>query len=310
MQYLKGKTKIMRSNLYSCRERVVKLRDVLLLFLLGAIWGASFSLIRVIVPALGPFVLAGTRAALAGLALLLYARIVGEYIGWREHWKQFLILGGINAALPFALISAAEIHLTASFGAILNATTPLFTAVVAAIWLKDRLTAKKMLGLAFGVVGVTVAVGWSALDLSLLTLLSVGASLAACLCYALGAVYAKVTFKKMSPVTLATGQMLGATVVLSLPTVAGAGLATPEKISVPVILCLLALALLATSFAYLLYFRILTSAGPTAAATVTFLVPIFSIFWGSLFLGEEITIGLIVGFLIILSALFLILSKK
>lgn len=122
--------------------------------MLGALWGGSFLFIRVAVPALGPTLLMDIRVFFAAVALILYAVVLGRLGGLRTRWRQFLVLGGVNAALPFTLIAAAEINLTASLASILNSTTPLFTAVVAALWIGESLTARKMVGLMLGFAGV------------------------------------------------------------------------------------------------------------------------------------------------------------
>src|SRR5918996_1152903 len=161
-------------------------RDFAGLMLLGGLWGGSFLFIRVAVPALGPFLLVELRVGLAAAALLLYALAVGSMPKIRNRWRSFLVLGFFNAAVPFSLISAAEIHLTASLAAILNSTTVMFTAIVAAVWMDDALTARKLVGVVLGIVGVTVLVGWDPITMNWTAALSVGAMLAASLAYALG----------------------------------------------------------------------------------------------------------------------------
>jgi drug/metabolite transporter (DMT)-like permease len=169
-------------------------RDFAGLALLGAVWGAAFLFIRVAVPALGPFLLVGLRVGLAAATLSLYALAAGRVPKIRSRWRSFLILGFFNAALPFSLISTAEIHLTASLAAILNSTTVMFTAIVAAVWMGDALTARKLVGIVLGIVGVTVLVGWDPTPVNGVVLLSVAAMLVASLSYALGATYAKSSF--------------------------------------------------------------------------------------------------------------------
>src|ERR671914_486176 len=166
-------------------------KDFAGLILLGALWGGSFLFIRVAVPALGPFLLVELRVGLAAAALFLYALAVGSMPRIRGRWRSFLVLGFLNAAVPFSLISAAEVHLTASLAAILNSTTVMFTALVAAFWLGDPLTARKISGVLLGVVGVAVLVGWDPLPLSPIVLLSVAAVLGASLCYGVGGVFTK-----------------------------------------------------------------------------------------------------------------------
>src|SRR5918993_4621734 len=200
-------------------------RDFAGLMLLGALWGGSFLFIRVAVAALGPFLLVGLRVGLAAAALFLYALVAGRVPKVRSRWRSFLALGFLNAAVPFSLISAAEIHLTASLAAILNSTTVMFTAMVAAVWLGDALTARKLVGIGLGIFGVTVLVGWDPLPLNGAVLLAVAAMLGASLSYALGATYAKHSFPGIPPAGMAIGQLTGATALL-LP-LAFVGL--PEK---------------------------------------------------------------------------------
>ena len=185
-------------------------RDLGALLLLSALWGASFIYIRVAVPALGPFVLVELRVGLAAVVLALCAAFVGRLPKLRRRWRQFVLLGAVNVAIPFSLISTAEINLTASLAAILNSTTVMFTAVVAAVWMGDALTARKLVGVALGIVGVTVLVGWDPITMNWTVALSVGAMLAASLAYALGSVYAKRTFADSPPLAIASGQLTAA----------------------------------------------------------------------------------------------------
>src|ERR671913_132093 len=189
-------------------------RDFAGLALLGALWGASFLFIRVAVPALGPFLLVQLRVGLAAATLLLYALAASRVPKIRSRWRSFLVLGFFNAAVPFTLISAAEIHLTASLAAILNSTTVMFTAIVAAVWMGDVLTARKAIGILLGIAGVAVLVGWDPLPLNGGVLLAVAAMLIASLSYALGATYAKHSFSGIPPVGMAIGQLSAATAIL------------------------------------------------------------------------------------------------
>jgi drug/metabolite transporter (DMT)-like permease len=257
-------------------------RDLRALLLLGALWGASFLFIEVAVPTLGPVLLVDLRVLLAAGALVLCAVAVGSLPALRARWKEFLFLGGLNAAAPFTLIATSQLNLTASLAAILNSTTPLFGAVVAAVWIGEALTVRKAVGLLLGVAGVAVLVGLDPVPLSGVVLLAVGASLLAALCYALGGVYAKRTFSGVSPLGMGIGQQTGAAVILLPPAVA----TLPGELpSLAVVLSVLGLALLSTAVAYLLYFRLITSVGPTKTLTVTFLVPVFGVLFGVLLLG-------------------------
>jgi drug/metabolite transporter (DMT)-like permease len=281
----------------------VNARDLGALFVLGALWGASFLFIRVAVPDLGPFALMELRVGIAAVTLALGAAVVGRVPKLRARWTQFLFIGTLNAAIPFSLIAASEIHLTASLAAILNSTTVLFTAVVAAMWADEALTVRKMVGVVLGIFGVVVLVGWDPIPLSGMVLLSVGAMFAASLSYGLAAVYIKRTFKGLPPIAMAIGQLTGATTLLlplaivSLP---------EERPTAAVTLSVLGLALLSTAMAYLLYFRLIENVGPTSTVTVTLLVPVFGLLFGVVLLEEPFGLGTLVGLGIILSSVVLV----
>src|SRR5918996_2181952 len=278
-------------------------RDFAGLMLLGGLWGGSFLFIRVAVPALGPFLLVELRVGLAVAALFLYALAVGSMPKIRGRWRSFLVLGFFNAALPFSLISAAEIYLTASLAAILNATTVMFSAIVAAVWMGDALTARKAVGIVFGIVGVAVLVGWDPLPLNGAVLLAVAAQLGASLSYALGGTYAKRSFSGIPPLGMAIGQLSGAGALL-LPL---AVVSVPEEApSTVVALSMLGLAFLSTAVAYLIYFRLIDNVGPTSTLTVTLLVPVFGLLFGVLLLDEPIGFGTLAGLGIILTSVVLI----
>ena len=278
-------------------------RDFAGLVVLGALWGGSFLFIRVAVPALGPLLLVELRVGLAAVTLFLYALAAGRVPKIRDRWRSFLVLGFLNAAAPFSLISAAEIHLTASLAAILNSTTVMFSAIVAAVWIGDVLTARKALGIVLGIVGVTVLVGWDPLPLNGAVLLAVAAMLIASLSYALGATYAKRSFSGIAPLGMAIGQLGGAIALLtplavvSLPT---------EAPSLIVAISMLGLALLSTAVAYLIYFRLIENVGPTSTVTVTLLVPVFGLLFGVLLLDEPFGPGTLAGLSIILTSVVLI----
>ncbi len=271
--------------------------------MLGALWGSSFLFIRLAVPALGPFVLMFSRVGVAAAALTLFAVVTLGLPKLRSRWREFLILGTFNAAIPFSLIATAELNLTASLAAILNSTTALWAAVVAAVWIGEPLTARKVCGLLLGVAGVAVLVGWNPVPLGGVVLLSVGAVLIASFSYALGGVYAKRTFSGVPPIGMAIGQQTGAAVVLLLPAAATLPEETPSLTAAS---AALTLALLCTAAAYMLYFYLIENAGPTRTLTVTFLIPAFGLLFGVLFLGEPIGPGTFAGLGIILISVALV----
>ena len=272
--------------------------DWAMLTVLAAIWGASYLFIRVAAPVVGPFALMGARVVIAGVVLAVAAAAMGRLPTVRGRVKQYLLLGAVNSAVPFTLIAAAELHVTASLAGIVTTTAPVFSALVAAAWLKTPLTARTVGGLLLGTVGVAVLVGWSPLPLTTEVLISVAALTAAAFCYGLGAVYTRVGFRDVPHVGLATAQQLAAGVVLVVPAVATAPAEWPTD---PAIVgSVLALALASTSLAYLLYYRLIDRVGPTRALTVTTLVPFFGVLWGVLFLGEPVTVGTFVGLAVVL----------
>jgi drug/metabolite transporter (DMT)-like permease len=276
----------------------MKSKDVAALLFLAALWGGSFLFIRVAAPVLGPVLLMALRVLLAGLALLLYAIATRTDLQIRAYWRQYLIIGLLNSAVPFTLIAFAELNLTAGYAAILNATSPLFGAVVAAVWISEALTVKKLLGLALGLLGVGVVVGLNSIALSGLIILSIAASIVGAAFYGFSSVFIKVKGKGIPPLALATGSLLGAAVWLVPLTPFALPHSGPD---LTVILAVLAIALLSTALAYLLFFGLIERVGPTKTLTVTFLAPVFGIIWGVIFLSEPLTLSTLVGFAIILT---------
>src|SRR3954452_23761174 len=280
------------------------LRQIRMLLALAALWGASFLFIRVAVDDLGPVVLADGRllgAVVALLAILALARRPAARR--RAPLRRYLLLGAVNAALPFTLIAAAETRLDASLAAILNASTPLFAALVAAVVGDEAMTGRRALGLVFGVGGVALVVGLAHVDADLAFFAAAGASLLAALCYAVGTTYAKHAMTGEAPATIALWQLLWAGVAL-LPVVAL--VRPPHAPTGGDLAALAALAVACTSVAYLLYFRLVVEVGPTSTLTVTYLVPVFGVLWAALFLGERITAGTLAGGALILASVALV----
>jgi drug/metabolite transporter (DMT)-like permease len=277
-----------------------------MLIFLAAIWGGSFLFIRIAAPSLGSIFLMAVRVALAATGLFVYALAQRAMPNFRAHWKHYLAIGALNNAIPFVLIANAVIDLNASLSAILNATTPLFTALVAAVWIGEPFGWRRGLGVLMGILGVVILVGFSPIPFSTKVLLAAAQSLLAALSYGLGAVYTRTRFQGANPVHTSLGQLVGSTILLA-PLAAFSVPVTPPTVAV--ILATLALALLGTSFAYLIYFRLITAAGPTTAVSVTFLVPFFSILWGVIFLHEPISAGMFLGLGIILGSVGLVLNQ-
>lgn len=272
-------------------------KDGGLLVLLASLWGASFLFMRVASAVLCPVVLIDLRVLIADLVLLLVAGVLRHRLRILHQWKAYLLLGALNAAIPFSLIAAAELSLDASWAAILNATTPLFTALVAYGWTHDPLTPRKLGGLALGIVGVAVLVGWNAHPITEHMIRAVGLSLTAALFYGIVGVFASRRFRGETPLTLAVGQQLAAGILLTPVAV----FFLPHRLPGPsVIGSVLGLAVLSTSLGYLLYFRLIRQVGPVKTLGVTFLVPVFGVLWGWLFLHESVSIGTFMGLFVIL----------
>jgi drug/metabolite transporter (DMT)-like permease len=282
-------------------------RQTTMLLALAALWGASFLFMRVAVPSLGPVVLADARVAIAGVALLAYAAVIGARPALRARWRDYLLLGAINAAVPFTLLSAAELEIEASLAAVLNAMAPLCGAIVGAVWLGQRVTGTAKIGLVLGVAGVALVVGLSPFTIDLPFIAAVVACLAAAFAYGIGANLVKLRFTGEPPLALAIGQQLAAALVL-LPLVPLVPVrATPDATDIA---CLLALALASTGIAYLLYFRLLAELGPTGGMTVIYVVPVFGVLWGAVFLDEAIHLSTIAGGAVILVSVWLITRRS
>jgi drug/metabolite transporter (DMT)-like permease len=285
-------------------------RDLFLLLILSAIWGSSFLFVRIVAPVLGPVWLIAIRVALAGVALLLYVWAIRQAPEFRQHWRHFAVIGMLNSAIPFVLIAWAELNITASLAATVNAATPLFAALVGVLWLGDQMTHTRALGLLLGMVGVAVLVGLGPLPLTPIVLLSVGASLVATFCYGLAGNYSKKYMQGIPALATTTySQMLGAIPLLLLvPFTAPQNLSAKlEGVGLPLVIgSSVTLALLCTGVAYLIYFGLIQRIGPIKVSMVTFLAPVFGTLWGILFLHEQLTWGSVLGFSIVLSSVSLV----
>lgn len=274
--------------------------DVAELTLLAAIWGASFLFLRLGAPAFGPLALAFVRVAGAGLFLLPLLAWQGGREGLRElrrDWRPLMLVALLNSALPFAFFSYAALSITAGLSSILNATTPIWGALVASIWLGQRLDLGRRLGLLVGFGGVVFLAweqasfkpggsGWAVL-----------ACLAATACYGLAASATKKYLSHTRPLAVATGSQAFAAVQLALPAAVQWPAQMPGQTAW---LSAIALALLCSGLAYILYFRLMKRAGPSYALSVTFLIPVFAVLWGAVFLGESFTLHMLAGCAIVL----------
>jgi drug/metabolite transporter (DMT)-like permease len=283
----------------NARKRCSNLKplDFLQLIGLAAIWGGSFMFMRLGAHEFGAAPMTALRVGIASLVLLPVLLWRGGMAEARGAWRQMLVLGLVNSALPFALFVFAALSITAGMSSILNATTPLFGALVAAVWLGDKITVSRAVGFLVAFAGVVFLAwdhaefkpggsGWAVL-----------ACLVAALCYGVAASYTKKHVKGLGPVAIATGSQFTAFLwLLPLAVVQWPAAMPGARAWMAVVL----LAVLCTAVAYLIYFRLMLRVGPTNAIAVTFLNPVFALLWGFLFLDEAITPRMIAGCAIVL----------
>lgn len=275
----------------------LKPADLLELCTLAAIWGASFLFMRLGAHEFGPVVLAALRVGIASLALLPLLALRQGLTELGSHARPLIVVALLNSALPFALFSYAALSISAGLSSILNATTPLWGALVAWAWLRQGLTPLRVLGLLLGFAGV-VFLAWEQASFkpggSGFALL---ACLLAALSYGIAANYTKKRLSGVSALAVATGSQLYAALMLAGP----AALLWPAAMpSAKAWGGALMLALLCSALAYILFFRLMARIGPTNTIAVTFLIPGFAVLWGWLFLGEAFTLRMAVGCAIVL----------
>jgi len=240
---------------------------------------------------------------LGGLALLVWFRLAGVDVGPRRHARTYLILGTVIIAVPFTLYAFAARHAPASLLAIINSTAPIFGLIWSAAFGDERITLRKAAGMALGVAGVACIAQPSGLDADPYFGWAMAAVLAACASYGSTGVLMKRVAGDANPRGMAAGNQLAAALVLFPLLVFQPLPAVPSGL---VVTNMLALALLASGVAFLLYFRLIADAGATRALTVTYLIPLFGVLWGWLFLGETLTVPVIVGGVLILAGTLLV----
>jgi drug/metabolite transporter (DMT)-like permease len=275
----------------------VKTKDLIELLLLAAMWGASFLFMRVAAPAFGPAALILLRVAIATACLLPILLARGEGPMLLKAWLPLTVVGLLNSALPFCLFAYATLSLSAGFTAVLNATSPLWGAVVAYVWLKMPLPRWRVIGLFIGFAGVVLLV-WGKVSFKpggdgFALVAAIGATFA----YGIAANYTKEKLVKVTPFAVATGSQLTATIML-LPIAIPLWPATTPPLGAWGAVA--ALGIVCTAMAYILYYRLIAHLGASKAIAVTFLIPLFAILWGGMFLGEAFTPSMMLGGAVIL----------
>jgi drug/metabolite transporter (DMT)-like permease len=260
----------------------MKSRDLVDLVALGFLWGASFLFMRIAGPEFGAFALVEVRVVIAALVLLPMLLARGQGSELTRNWRPLGILGIHNTALPFLLFTWATLYLSAGTSAILNATAPIFAAVIAWAWLGEKLTISRAGGLLVGIVGVWLLVGDKIGASVGNTTLAVIAALGGSFLYGIGGNFTRRYASHIKPLAVATGSQAGAALVL-LPVAAA-----------------IVMGLFSTALAYILYFRLIANTGPTNAITVTYLIPLFAMVLGALVIDEPITASMVVGCAVIL----------
>jgi drug/metabolite transporter (DMT)-like permease len=276
--------------------------DTARLVALAAIWGASFLFTRITAPVLGPVLTAEARTLIAGIALATYFGVTGYNADWRRWGRQYFIVGILTSALPFLLWAYAALTLTAGLMSVLNATSPMWGAVCSALLLRERLNGPRILGLLVGMIGVALVTrpeaGTAAPYGAML------AALGAAFCYGLAGAYMKRWASGVPSRGMAVGTQMVAGVLL-LPFIA---LAPPAAApGAHILASVLMLGLVCGAVAYLLYFRLVADIGATGALTVTYLIPVFGVLWGALFLGEPLALPMLAGGMLVIVGTVLVL---
>ncbi|WP_334026375.1 DMT family transporter [Burkholderia gladioli] len=267
------------------------------LFALAAIWGASFLFMRVATPEFGPIALIALRVTIAAFVLTPVLRSSDARNQFRSNVWPLFVVGVTNSAVPFCLLAYSTLYVDAGFDSILNATTPLWAALIAATGFQISMRRGQVVGLLLGLTGVVVLV-WDTLNAGVSGApLAIGAALLATLFYGFAVNYSKRHLAGVKPFVVAFGSQLFASIVL----VPLALFFWPKHSVAPSTwVCVVALGVVCTGFAYVLFFRLVEHVGAAYAASVTFLIPIFGMIWGAVFLGEKVTSMMVVGCAIVL----------
>jgi drug/metabolite transporter (DMT)-like permease len=276
--------------------------NLLRLILLAAIWGGSFLFMRIAAPVLGAAVLIEFRVLAAAIFLAIVGVFLKKKLDWRQHWKHYFILGLFNSALPFLMFAFAARTLSASLLAVLNATTPLWGTLIGALWTRHMVSTKVLLGLVMGACGVALLVGFDHISSKPGAGIAIAAVLFASFNYGIASNYAKQA-KAVEPFANAHGSMWTAS-LLVLPALSFFPMQGEPTIGIAG--AALALGILCSAIAYLIYFRLIQDVGPSSALTVTFLSPLFGILWGVLFLNETVGWYTFVGAAIVITGTALV----
>jgi len=276
----------------------VKSRHFAQLVALSALWGASFLFIRIASPVMGPLVLAGCRVALAGATLALIMRGLQQKWPW-EHWRELMVLGALSVAVPFLLYAWAALRLPAGYSALLNTTAVVFGTLASAWYKEDTLTVRKLLGCVCGFVGVGLIVRLGPVRPDAATLAAALACVTAAACYGFSTPLMKRATTRMQPLAIAAGIHVAA-MVLVLP---GALWGLPQaSFTAEAMGAVVLMGVVTSGLAYWAHLRIIRHVSPVAAMSPVFMIPVFGVTWGHLFLGETLSPGIFLGGALVLLA--------
>jgi len=270
---------------------------------LSAFWGASFPLLRIASPAFGPITLAALRCALAALVLAVLMRLLREQWPPRQAWKSLALLGTITLISPFVLFNFAALTLPAGYSAVFNATAPLFGVLAGALLREEQLTAAKLWGCGLGIAGVALLVQLGPVEVTWQVILAALACAGAAASYGIGAIFMRRAALTWHPLPASASVHLAASGLLAVPAATQIGHVDP---TLPAVLALLLLGLVTSGFMYWISMRLMREISASASTASAFLIPLFGVTWGALFLGEPVTIGMLPGCALILMATSLI----
>lgn len=269
-------------------NRVMGIKEWGLIIILSILWGGSFFFVGVAVKEMPPLTIVLCRVALASIILLVIVYLKGDKMPSSPGlWGAFIIMGALNNLIPFSLIVWGQTHIESGLASILNATTPIFSVVLAHFLTREeRLTANRITGVTIGWIGVAMLIGIESLRGFGIEVMGQLAVVGATFSYACAAIYGR-RFKGINPLIVATGMLCGSTIMM---TPLALVIEQPWNLSpgITTLMALFGLAAVSTSLAYIIYFQVLATAGPTNLLLVTFLIPVSAILLGVVVLAERL----------------------
>ena len=276
----------------------ITFRDYIELLILSAIWGSSFLFLRIASPEFGPIFLIELRVASGLLILMPICLLLGKFKELKQNWKIISIVGLANMAIPFCFFAYSALNMGAGALSIINATVPFFTALIAFILYQQKLSRIGLFGLLIGFSGVVALVFDPSESSGITSKLAIPSALFACVLYGLALNLVAQKLQGVSGISITAGGLLFSTLFLFPLAI----LERPEVVPLgSVWVSVLALGIVCTGFGYILFYRLIARIGSQQAIMTTYLIPIFSILWGNLFLAESITVFMVLGVILVLS---------